>query len=70
MWSLLFLAATVWDFAHLPLELSDRNTTHKFFGKVWQNSGKNPSHTQKFHAPAPTNGMDALDFYAEHPFVH
>jgi len=28
-WSLLLLAATVWSFAHLPLGISDRNTTFR-----------------------------------------
>jgi len=28
VWSLLLLAATVWSFAHMPLELSDRNNSN------------------------------------------
>jgi len=31
MWTLLFLAATVRSFAHMPLGISDRNTRTDFF---------------------------------------
>ena len=43
MWTLLLLAATVRSFAHMPLGISDRNTT-KIFEETVTNSTKQGSY--------------------------